>query len=71
MSTTDLEKRSESRLRRLADKAGLRALKSRVREHFHSNNEGGWMLVDNYFNTVKAGVNFDLSTEEAIAYCQE
>jgi hypothetical protein len=51
-------------LRRHAHRNGMRLEKSRQRS-FHSNNRGGLMLIDNYFNIVRAGVDYDLDLETA------
>ena len=59
----ELKKFEVDRLRRMACRAGLRLVKSRVRLQ-HSNNRGGLMLVD-WQNTVYAGDSFDLDTKQA------
>lgn len=53
---------SESWLRRAAAKKGLRIHKARGQ--MHSNNEGGWMIVDAYTNTLVAGERYDLTDED-------
>lgn len=51
-------------LRRYAHRNGMRLEKSRQRT-LHLNNRGGLMLIDNYFNVVRAGVDYDLDLETA------
>jgi hypothetical protein len=40
------EAQQVQRARRIAYKAGYRIEKSRTRKHFHSNDRGGWMILD-------------------------
>lgn len=58
------DKGSIDALRRRARRHGMRVEKSRQRT-YHSNNCGGLMLIDTYFNNVIAGVNYDLSIDDA------
>ena len=51
-------------LRRRAKRVGMRLVKSRQRST-HLNNRGGLMLIDSYFNTVEAGVDYDLDLDAA------
>ncbi len=70
MSDKKTESALEQAARRAAKRVGLRATKTRWRAG-SVDNYGGFQLVDPYFNRVEAGVRFDLSAEEVIAYCQE
>jgi hypothetical protein len=59
----------ELQARRAAKKAGLQAIKSRLREkNLHSNNQGGWQLIDDT-NTVVEGVDYDLTPQRVIEIC--
>jgi hypothetical protein len=64
MSESTLEKRA----RRLADTMGLRIEKSRTRKHFHDNDKGGYTIIDNYRNEVKAGVDYDLDLKAVMEF---
>ena len=64
-----LEARLEARARRAAKSVGLVAVKSRG--GYHSDNQGGFQLVDPYFNEVVEGLRFDLSPEEVIERCRD
>lgn len=59
----------DSRVRRAALRAGFRA--SKARGQLHSNNEGGYMLVDSWTNTVVHGVNYELSPADVMEICSE
>ena len=59
----------DSRARRLAQKAGLIARKSR--RLWSLDNNGEYMLVDLATNFSVAGHRYDMSAEEVIAYCIE
>lgn len=59
----------DSRARRLAQKAGLIARKSR--RSWSLDNNGEYMLVDPATNFSVAGHRYDMSAEEVIAYCIE
>ena len=62
------EKALEQRARRKAKSVGLVAMKSR--QGIGSvDNCGGFRVVDAVLNTIEAGVRFDLSAEEVIAFC--
>jgi hypothetical protein len=60
----------ERKARRAAERVGLPAIKTRWRAG-SIDNWRGFQLVDPYFNRVEAGVRFDLSAEEVIAFCKE
>ena len=60
----------DARARRAARAAGYVARKSRWRAG-SIDNLGGFMLVDPYRNAIEAGVRFDMSAEEVIAYCRD
>jgi hypothetical protein len=60
----------EARARRAAKRIGLVAKKTRWRAG-SVDNYGGFMLIDPGTNFVQAGVRFDMSAEEVIAYCTE
>jgi hypothetical protein len=60
----------EARARRAAQKAGLKAVKSRWRAG-SVDNYGGFQIIDPYFNRVEAGLRYDMSAQEVIEYCQE
>jgi hypothetical protein len=64
MSESTLEKRA----RRLADSMGLRIEKSRTRKHFHGNDKGGYMIIDNYRNEIKAGGDYDLDLKAVMEF---
>jgi len=57
----------ESRARRAANRAGLRATKSRWRRHT-CDNYGQFQLVDET-NTVVGGSRYDMTAEEVIEFC--
>jgi len=54
MPTTTAERTREQRLRRMADRQGLRLEKSRTRDP-RAIDYGGWMIVDLATNAVVAG----------------
>jgi hypothetical protein len=64
-----VERRLEARARRAAKRRGLAATKSRGRLHF--NNHGRFQLVDPYFNTVVAGVDYDMTADQVIDFCSD
>ena len=57
------ERQRECKSRRQLKKQGYCLRKSRVR-YTHSNNLGGYMIIDPYTNTVVAGVRFELDLDE-------
>ncbi len=64
------EQAMEARARRAAAKIGLVATKS------HGcagsvDNDGSFRIVDPYFNRIEAGIRFDLTPEDVIAYCKQ
>ncbi len=67
MQTEISESALDSRVRRAARKADYRVEKSR--QGYHSNNLGGYQLIDPYTNTVVYGVNYDLSPDEVLSIC--
>jgi hypothetical protein len=60
----------ESRARRAAAQAGLKAIKSRWRRD-SIDNYGKFMLIDPYTNTVIGGRRFDLRAEQVIKMCAD
>ena len=62
------EKALDSQARRIAKRAGLRAVKSRGSQHL--NNLGYYMLVNDR-NFVVGGPRFDLTAEEVIELCAD
>jgi hypothetical protein len=64
------EKALESRARRSARRVGLVARKSRWRQ-FTIDNLGGFQVFDPFVNNVHAGVRFDLTAHDVIAYCTD
>ena len=60
----------ELQARRAAKKAGLRAIKSRVR-NLHSNNQGGWQILNPDRNEVVDGLNYEFTPERVIEFCAE
>jgi hypothetical protein len=65
-----IHSRLEARARRIAKKHDCFITKSRERTQ-HSNNKGGFQIVDAYRNTVISGVNYDMTPEEIIEFFQE
>lgn len=61
--------RSESSLRRWANRQGFTLHKSRSRESV--DNLGGWMIVNSWNNTIEAGEKFDLTDEDAERFLSE
>lgn len=59
----------DGRVRRAALRAGFRA--SKARGQLHSNNRGGYMLVDSWTNAVVHGVNYELSPADVMEICSE
>jgi hypothetical protein len=59
----------ESRARREARKVGLIAQKSRSRAN-SIDNKGGFRILDPYFNRIEAGIEYGLSPEAVIAFCE-
>jgi hypothetical protein len=60
----------DHRARRAAKRAGLKAVRSRWRRD-SVDNRGGFQILEPYRNAIVAGVRFDLSAEEVIAFCAE
>jgi hypothetical protein len=58
----------EKRARRLAHHLDLCIEKSRTRKHFHGNDQGKYMIIDNYRNEVKAGEHYDLDLKEVMEF---
>lgn len=70
---TEIEKadiRKEQRLRRALIRQGLQLVKSRIR-NTHLNNWGGYRIIDPNYNTVEAGVNYDLSLKDVEDFVNE
>jgi hypothetical protein len=57
----------ESRIRRAAERRGLRAIKSRWR-HGTPHNRGGWMILGGNSTNVYAGKFYSLDDEAALAF---
>jgi hypothetical protein len=57
----------EQKARRAARRSGFIATKSRQRT-YHSNNRGGFQLVEPYRNEVVMGVNYEMTPEQVIEY---
>ncbi len=64
------EKVHENRLRRLANKKGLRIEKSKIR-YVCTNNQGGYRLIDSFTNTLIDGVCYDMSLAELEHYLKK
>ena len=60
--TDVLEQRREARLRRLARSGGYRLHKSR--RGYSIDNQGGYMIIDNYTNIIVQGSRFNLSLDD-------
>lgn len=70
MSMNAQEKALESRARRAARRAGLRAVKSRRRVGSWEN-QGEFALLDPQTRILVAGWNYDMSAEEVLDYCRD
>jgi hypothetical protein len=57
----------ESRVRRAAEKNGLRAIKSRWRRGT-KDNKGGWQIIEPRTREVVAGEQFDLTDASALGF---
>jgi hypothetical protein len=68
---TTEDKKLESRARQTARCAGLRAEKSRTRKHFHSNDHGGWAVIDDDRQHILAGEDYDMTAQAVIEFCEE
>ena len=64
------EQSLEQKARRAARRAGFVATKSRWRAN-SLDNQGGFQIVEPYFNCVKQGVRFEMTAEEVIEYCKD
>jgi hypothetical protein len=74
MKLTEMDTKTkslESRARQAARRAGLRAEKSRTRKHFHSNDHGGWAVIDDEHQHILVGEDYDMTAEEVIAFCEQ
>jgi hypothetical protein len=69
-TNTNKVKALEAKARRAARRSGFVAAKSRERS-LHSNNRGGFQLIEPYRNEVVNGVRYDLTVEEVIEFCVE
>ena len=70
-TTSDLSRSPlDQRARRAAKRVGLMAVRSRWRRD-SSDNLGGFQLVNPIINGIVAGVRFDMSAGDVIAYCSE
>ena len=59
-----VEPKNDARVRRMAKKAGYKAVKSRRR-----NSPGGYMLVDPSRNAAVYGTYYELSPDDVIEIC--
>jgi hypothetical protein len=59
---------TDAQARGWAHKADYCCFKARGKQH--TNNRGGYQLVD-AFNNVVAGVNFELSAAEVVEFCRQ
>ncbi len=59
----DDEKRREGRLRGRARTAGFRLKKDRAR-NYSSDHQGGYMIVNDWVNTIVAGEKFNMSLDD-------
>jgi hypothetical protein len=66
--STQQERALDARARRAARSAGLMACKSR--QDYSWDNQGGFMLVDPYTNSVVEGVRFELTAQHVIEHCK-
>ena len=70
-TTNDVSKSAlDKRAQRAAKRVGLMAVRSRWRRD-SIDNLGGFQIVDPFINGIVAGVRFDTSAEDVIAYCTE
>ena len=63
-STTAPDHAREARLRRRAARNGLIVRKSRLRGTPHSDDHGGYMILDANLNAIVAGQRFDLDLDD-------
>lgn len=61
MNTDTVSSATDSRLRRKARKLGYEL--RRARGGLHTNNLGGYQIVDPFYNLVVDGVNYDLAAD--------
>lgn len=64
------EQAMDARARRAAQRIGLVACKSRWRAG-SVDNQGGFQIADPRFSRIEAGVRFDLSAQDVVAYCRD
>jgi hypothetical protein len=64
------EKALEAHARRAAIRIGLKAIKSR-KGIGSVDNCGHFMIIDPLFNRVEAGVQFEMTAEQVIEYCDK
>ncbi len=69
MHVVTCDKALEARARRAAKRVGLMARKSRKMRS--CDNHQGFMLINSYTGGFVAGVRFELTAEDVIAYCNE
>ena len=63
------EKALISKARRIAKRHGMQMTKSRERQHL--NNHGQFQLVNIRSNTVVNGLDYDMTPQEVIEYCND
>lgn len=61
MQSDTVSSATDSRLRSLARRKGYRLC--RARGQLHSNNLGGYQIVDPFYNLVVDGANYDLAAD--------
>jgi hypothetical protein len=59
-----IDKATENKLRRMADRLGYELHKSRAR-HIHVDNLGGYQIIDKASQTIVDGAKFELRFREA------
>jgi hypothetical protein len=62
--------KSEKQLRDQLRKAGYSLKKSRIR-NTNVNNQGGYMIVNTWHNSIEAGSNYELSLEDVEKFLNE
>jgi len=68
--SADKEKTLISRARRIAKRHGFQMTKSREKMQ-HLNNRGQFQLVEIRTNTVAMGLDYDMTPQEVIEYCND
>ena len=62
--------KSEKQLRDQLRKAGYTLKKSRIK-NTNANNQGGYMIVNTWHNSIEAGSNYELSLEDVEKFLNE